>query len=147
MNYGEFIEHCDKNGIDPIGKDVWVTDVRLSQKEELIRNIHAERFVIVPASDAGRTIYYADHVLQKYGKKGKPIKQFISIYDTTGFRSYPGVSVNIYFNERDAKEKLIQQLENLEYFYNEKSNEYNKKAEGYLNQIAELKQEGNYGNL
>lgn len=138
MNYVEFIEYCKDNNIDPIGLDVWVTDVRLSQKEELIRNVQAEQFMIAPASEAGRNVYYADHILQKYGKKGRPVRQFISIYDTTGYRSYPGVSVNIYLNEKDAKQKLIEQLKDLKSYYSKKSKEYNEKEEQAKTEIEEL---------
>lgn len=141
MTYEELLQYGRDNGINIEGMELWVTDVRLSNGEELIRNIEAEKYVVVPASDAPRTIYYATHALQKIGKKGTPIKQYTPFYDNTGYRRYTGESVNVYFTEDEAKKKLAEQYGRIERYYQHKLEEYQSKKDSYKNKIMALKNE------
>lgn len=138
MTYKEFIEHCQNNRIDPVGLDVWITDIRLSDGDKLIRNVRAERFNVIHAKDAKRTVYYADHALQHYGRIGKLLSKVSMFYDNTGNRSYEGVSVNVYFTKEEAEEKMKTQLEDIRNSYQIQIDYYNRMINKIDNEISEV---------
>lgn len=56
-----------------------------------------------------KRVYYSDHHFRPLGKKGEPISTVIAPYDNTGYRTYTGISLNIFFNEKECKDFYVNQ--------------------------------------
>lgn len=86
--------------------DVWICDFRYSNyANKPIRHIAPTlaRVTSVNELPARKTIYYADHYFHPIGSSGKIGATIIAPYDNTGYHSYPGNSINIFFTETECK--------------------------------------------
>ena len=117
MLYPEFAEALE-SGVLSLSDDFWVCDFRHETVlEKPIRHVAPAKVkasVVGPDNHAlrkGRSIYYANHFFQEYGKTGKLLSKIIAPYDNTGFRSNTGGSINIFLTERECKAHYIEQCE------------------------------------
>lgn len=116
MTYDEFIKYCKQNRMNPEGMTVWATDIRMSNGDKLIRDVRAVEGVITHIENIDKTIYYADYAILKVGKRGLT-KQVIPFYDNTGYRYNTGTSLNVYLSKEEAVKKAIEQLADIEKYY------------------------------
>lgn len=138
MNYKEFIEYCEKKNINPEGVTVWATDIRMSGGDQYIRNVRAVEGIVTHRDNVNKNIYYADYAIIKMGKRG-PTKQVIAFYDNTGFRSYTGTSINVYFTKEEAIEEAISQLKEIEEYYDSRIKFETRNKERVAKEQSELK--------
>lgn len=139
MTYTEYLAYCEENQITPHGTTVWVTDVRKSEGETMLRNIRAEKMVVVSNESINKKCNSTEYSLQKIGKRGKPLKSYVSMYDNSVSSYLSGTSsVNIYVTEYEAKVKLSEQLTELEEHYIKKYNEYKDLMEETRKEIDSL---------
>lgn len=105
-----------------IGDTVWVCDYRHDDiTEKPIRNIKPTEVVVVNNDDLPKNerVHYADIHFKPIGKNGEMLKKIIKPYDNTGYRSYAGVSLNIFFTKEDCIEKYKEQCEKIKEQINE----------------------------
>lgn len=95
-----------RKGDKYLNNDVWVCDLRFKDGlEKPIRNVHPIKVSIQPVVLVKKTIYYSDNALVPYNNKGElNFNKAFGIFDNTGFRSYPGVPLNIFDSENECKE-------------------------------------------
>jgi len=101
-----------------LNKDVWVCDLRFNNGiEKPIRKVKPIKVNVQSAELAKKTIYYSNNALIPYNKKGElNFNQAIGIYDNTGFRSFPGVPLEIFDSEEECVERykwLVRQAINI----------------------------------
>lgn len=91
------------------GKKFWVCDYRKVVGMKAIRNVPPQEIMVLVDKDyidAGKTpprVYYSEVIFCKLNKKGEPkLSSTISPYDTTGYRYYTGVGVNLFDNEQEC---------------------------------------------
>lgn len=101
MNFQEFrVAHPD---VFSGGKTVWICDFRFNDVlEKPIRHVQPTEVTIVDNSELpkGKKVYYSDVFFRPVGTK-----KAIGPYDNTGYRSYPGTSVQVFLSERECREK------------------------------------------
>ena len=96
------------SGYKYVGQKVWICDYRKDLGKKASRNVKpTEVYVAGPKdfADAGLEprIYYSVVGFAKLNKKGEPLlKQLIPPFDTTGYRSYAGVGVDVFDNENEC---------------------------------------------
>jgi hypothetical protein len=95
------------NGGTYLNKDVWVCDLRFNNcLEKPIRKVEPIKVSVQNTALVKKTIYYSDNALVPYNKKGElNFNQAFGIYDNTGFRSYPGVPLEIFDSEKECVER------------------------------------------
>lgn len=102
------------------GRYVWVCDYRYNDiNDKPIRHVHPQRVLVRSNSELqGKKIYYSESHFVELNSKNKPTSKVIALFDNTGFRSYPGVPVNVFDNEQEClvhyhgqKEEILNMLE------------------------------------
>lgn len=133
MKWEEFLKQNETIN----GKKVYVVDIRNSDGNSYLRSIEPTLVEIVSNEELpkNKKVYYSNYHFRKIGKTGKTTKQIIAPYDNTGYRSYSGVSVNVFETYEEAVEKYNEQLEDVVDTYRHRIRE----LEGYIKQTEEKK--------
>lgn len=97
-----------------VGRRVWVCDYRNGDDffGKPIRAVEPTLVEICDADKAKRNIYYSPIYFRAVKKDGTLKAAEIGAVDNTGFRSKPGVSINIFESEEECQEYYKLQLEN-----------------------------------
>lgn len=111
MNYEQLINYCNENNYEAHGRIVWVSDVRVSKNGNFVRNYRAKKMALIHHKAINQRLSKGMYFLQLSGKNGKFIEKYISIQDR---RSSKKDSLHIYFSEEEAKEKLKEQLQEVQ---------------------------------
>lgn len=108
----KFAETSYENLENVIGKEVYICDIRVGKEplKKFIRNIPVKKAKIFPEEQAKKNIYYSP-IFFKEIKNGKVLKTEIAPYDNTGYRLYPGVSLQIFDTEEEAIRCFEKQIE------------------------------------
>lgn len=108
--------HSEYTKIHEIGECVWICDYRINDVDnKAIRHIKPQKVMVISNEELpkNKTVYYSTFHFRPLNKKGEPLKQIIAPYDNTGFRSYSGESVNIFYKEKDCVDYYVQQCEKI----------------------------------
>lgn len=94
-----------------IGKEVWICDYRLGDDKfnKPIRNIPPKLVKAFNKEHAKKNIYYSP-VFFKEIRGSKVLATEIAPYDNTGYRSYTGVSLNIFNTKEECEKHYKKQL-------------------------------------
>lgn len=90
------------------GQKIWICDYRKELDKKATRNVKPTEVYVAGNADFEAEgleprIYYSCVGFAKLNKKGEPLlKQLISPFDTTGYRSYSGVGVLAFDNENEC---------------------------------------------
>ncbi|WP_336761317.1 hypothetical protein [Paenibacillus sp. USHLN196] len=93
MNHSEYKEKVK------IGEEVWICDYRYNDVDnKAIRHIQPKKVVVVSNEDLpkNKRVYYSEFHFREIKENGKLSSTVIAPYDNTGYRSYGGVSLNIF---------------------------------------------------
>lgn len=99
------------------GQKIWICDYRKDIDKKADRHVKPTEVYVAgdkDFADAGLEprIYYSDVGFAKLNKKGEPLlKQLISPYDTTGYRSYAGIGVYAFDNEAECIDMYNSQVQ------------------------------------
>lgn len=120
---------------------VWVCDYRLNRNilDKAIRHIVPTEVIVVSNNELpkGKRVYYSHYHFRKLKKNGEMSSTIIAPYDNTGYRTYEGVSLNIFLTEKECRDFYKTQCkENLKNLLTEKD-DYIKKFELLETQMAE----------
>ena len=101
-----------------LGKMVWICDYRANEdpKKKPIRNIEPTPVVVTDANETSKTIYYSPIYFRPV-KKGNIMSKVIAPFDNTGYRSYTGESVNIFYTVEDCVKCYREQVRQAEATY------------------------------
>lgn len=92
------------------GKEVWICDYRFTDFDKKpIRNVKPTKVLIRPISETNKTIYYSNTFFSEIKKDKVVASSVIKLYDNTGFRSFPGVALNVFTTEKECLEKYRKQ--------------------------------------
>lgn len=124
-----------------IGEEVWICDYRYNDIDNKpIRHIQPKKVVVVSNEDLpkNKTVYYSEFHFKAIKENGKPSSTIIAPFDNTGFRSFTGESLNIFYSEDECRKHYKKQCkENLKKFEAAKTS----KVEIYDKKINEIKEE------
>lgn len=112
MNHLEFSELLGCEGKLNYGEKVWICDYRFNDvSEKAIRHLPPQEVILVNNSELpkNKTVYYSNFHFRPLGKKGNVLSKIISPYDNTGYRSYTGVSINIFLTKEECIKFYINQ--------------------------------------
>ena len=85
------------------GETVWITDLRYRDlNDKPIRNLPPTQVLIRSNEETNKNICYSESHFVPIGRKGKPLKKVIPLFDNTGYRSYQGSPLEIYTTEEEA---------------------------------------------
>ncbi len=122
------------------GDIVYICDYRFNNIDEKpIRHVQPQKVMVFSNDDLpkNKTVYYSEHHFRPLNAKGNPLIKIIAPYDNTGYRSYTGVSLNIFLSEEECLKHYQKQceeiLKSLEQAKIDKLNYYEKK----INEIKE----------
>lgn len=116
INYQELKSFMGIDGQVKIGDKVWICDYRYNDvQEKAIRHVAPQEVAIVSNEDLpkNKTVYYSDIHFRPIGKKGNTLARIIAPYDNTGYRSYTGVSINIFLTKEDCINHYLKQCEEI----------------------------------
>lgn len=83
------------------GQYVFVCDYRKKTiSEKPIRLIEPQKVFVLSNTETKERVFYSESHLVVLNKKGELTKKIIKPYDNTGYRSYPGIAVNVFDNEQ-----------------------------------------------
>lgn len=91
-----------------VGQKIWICDYRKELDKKAIRNVKPTEVYVAGEKDFADAdleprIYYSSVGFAKLNKKGEPLlKQLIPPFDTTGYRSYPGIGVMAFDDENEC---------------------------------------------
>ena len=100
------------------GDTLWITDFRFGSDGALnkpIRHVKPTKVKLVSNSELpkNKTVYYSNYHFRPINKNGETSKsRIIAPYDNTGYRSYTGVSLNIFTDEKECKDFYIDLCKN-----------------------------------
>lgn len=104
MKFHEFREMCAKEPLN--GRTVWICDYRFRDPlEKPIRHVLPIEVEVVSVKELpkGKKVYYSDVFFRPVGTR-----KVIGPYDNTGFRSYAGESVEVFFTETGCRQKYME---------------------------------------
>lgn len=114
MFYKE-LEELILNGEINEGDRVWICDYRLngSPLEKPIRHVVPTEVIISHNNTLpkNKTVYYSAYHFRGINKNGTPSSKIIAPYDNTGYRTYTGVSLNIFLDENECRKHYRKQCE------------------------------------
>lgn len=101
MEWSDFIKTNFK-----IGDKVWVCDYRFNNEyiKKPIRHVPPTKVMIDSNENTKKRVYYSDHHFKALNKKDEPTSKVIAPFDNTGFRSYTGIPVQVFYTEEEAQE-------------------------------------------
>lgn len=120
-----------------IGLRVWVCDFRFNKKGDIkpIRNVEPVDVIVCSNEDipGNKRVYYSPiHFRPVVGEK--VLSKVIGPYDNTGYRAYPGISLNIFLTKFECYECYISQCDQaIEHF-----SEYLRRTETVIDQHIQL---------
>jgi len=95
------------------GKMVYICDYRFNDvNDKPIRFIIPQKVLVVSSKDVDKRIYYSDSCFLVLNKKDEPTKKIISIFDNTGFRSFPGIPCKVFSTMEECTtefKKMVQE--------------------------------------
>lgn len=133
---GKFYDPDYENLDNIIGKQFWICDYRLNKDKDSkpIRAV-TPKLVQVFSNEvlpAKKRVYYSPIHFREV-KNGKVLSTVIGPYDGTGYRTYPGISVNIFESQEECVELFIEQCDVAVNEYKEelerRTNEINRRIE------------------
>jgi len=129
MNFHEFMLENES----VIGKQIWITDYRRGKSGGYVRHVPPTLVEVTSNSELpkNKRIYYSDVHFRKI-KNGKVSKEIHAPYDNTGYRSYTGVSVNIFYTYEEAVQKYNEQID-------EMIDSYNTEIKGIYTEIDDIR--------
>lgn len=97
------------------GDKLWICDYRLGDcpMDKPIRHVTPIE-VVLCSNDTlpkNKRVYYSHYHFRTLTKKGTPSAKIIAPYDNTGYRSYTGVSLNIFLEEDKCRKHYRKQCE------------------------------------
>ncbi|PHA03004.1 hypothetical protein COE51_01285 [Bacillus pseudomycoides] len=98
------------------GDEVFICDYRFNDIDnKAIRHVKPQKVVLFSNDDLpkNKTVYYSEYHFRPLNAKGKALSKIIAPYDNTGYRSYTGVSLNIFLTEEECVEHYKQQCEEI----------------------------------
>lgn len=118
------ISEVTKNS-DNVGKTFWVCDYRkLDFNKKAIRNVKPTKIIVLDQKhfeEVGKKyprVYYSNFALIPVDSKGKlKYSSPVPPYDTTGYRSYAGVSINVFDNYKECVDFYNYQIDNVVNLY------------------------------
>lgn len=123
MNHSEFSKLLGIEGKLNYRDKVWICDYRFNDiQEKPIRHLPPQEVAVISNTELpkNKTVYYSEFHFRPLGKKGNVLSSVISPYDNTGYRSYTGVSINIFLDKDECIEHYLNQCYEIK---NEISNE------------------------
>lgn len=124
-----------------VGEHVYICDYRFNSIDDKpIRHIQPMKVVVCSNDDLpkNKRVYYSDIHFRPVGENDKIQSRIIAPFDNTGYRAYTGVSLNIFYDEKECKEFYRQQC-------NKNIAEFSKamvdKVEYYKKKIKEIQNE------
>lgn len=96
------------------GKEVWICDWRFNDfNNKAIRHVKPTKVRIKNIQETSKRIYYSDCFFGDDKKKSVAI----SLFDNTGYRTYPGTALQCFTEENECKNAYeIARKENLKKF-------------------------------
>lgn len=118
------ISEVTKNG-NNIGKTFYVCDYRKPDfNKKAIRNVKPTKIIVLDQKhfeEVGKKyprVYYSNFALIPIDSKGKlKYSSPVPPYDTTGYRSYAGVPINVFDNYKECVEFYNYQIDNVVNLY------------------------------
>lgn len=123
------------------GEYVWICDYRYKDiSEKPIRHIRPQKVLVRSNDETKKRIYYSESHFIGLNKKNEPVKsKVIPVFDATGYRSYTGVPVNVFDNEKDCNEKYVSQCAKAESQLDEWIKECNERYSSLSQKVTEEK--------
>ena len=142
MLYTE-LEHKIVKGEINIETDcVWISDYRLGTDptSKPIRHVKPTKVKIVNNDKLpkNKKVYSSNYHFRTLNKNGTISSKIIAPYDNTGFRSYTGVSLNIFMTEEECREHYLSQCESVKNALEEYKDIYMKTFDVLINEADEL---------
>lgn len=105
----ELIEKGDVKENDVL----WVCDFRFGSGGVLtkpIRHVKPTQVILLNNDKLpkNKKVYYSYYHFRTIKKNGSPSSTIIAPYDNTGYRTYTGVSLNIFFTEKECRDYYIE---------------------------------------
>lgn len=97
--------HKDYKDKVVIEEEVWICDYRFNDIDNKpIRHVKPKRVVVWSNRDLpkNKKVYYSEFHFREIKENGKPSSTVIVPYDNTGYRSYAGDSLNIFYDEKEC---------------------------------------------
>lgn len=138
MLYKELEELINKGDLRE-GDKVWICDYRLNDSplEKPIRHV-APIEVIISNNNTlpkNKTVYYSSYHFRGITKKGTPSSKIIAPYDNTGYRTYTGVSLNIFLDEIECKKHYRKQCEEIKETIEDTKDSYIRTLEDIMSSV------------
>ena len=146
MLYTE-LEHKIVKGEINIETDcVWISDYRLGTDptSKPIRHVKPTKVKTFKATGGcikltkNKKVYYSNYHFRTLNKNGTISSKIIAPYDNTGFRSYTGVSLNIFMTEEECREHYLSLCESVKNALEEYKDIYMKTFDVLINEADEL---------
>lgn len=99
-----------------VGKLVWICDYRREDlSKKAIRHVKPQEVLVRSNSElpTNKTVYYTENHFVTLTKKGTPSSTVIPVFDTTGYRSFTGVALNIFDNQQECIEHYNKQADDI----------------------------------
>lgn len=90
-----------------VDKTVWICDYRRPDlNKKPIRHVPPTKVLVRSNSTlpANKKIYYSSNHFVKLTAKGTPSSTIFPVFDNTGFRSFTGVPVNVFDNQKECED-------------------------------------------
>ncbi len=97
---------------DMNGQYVWICDYRPSKTgihAKPVRHVKPQKVLVVDTDEVRKKIYYSQSCFLGLNKKGEPLKsKAIVVFDSTGYRTYTGIPVCVFDNEKECNKKYME---------------------------------------
>lgn len=104
------LEHKEVANGNYIGQELWVCDYRYNDfNNKPIRHIRPTKVNCVSIEETNKRVYYSECFFREGEKKSSVIK----LYDNTGYRTYPGISLQVFTTEEECRKEYSAQKKNL----------------------------------
>ena len=142
MLYLDLEEKIVKGEINIETDCVWISDYRLGEDptSKPIRHVKPTKVKIVSNDNLpkNKTVYYSNYHFRTLNKNGTISSKIIAPYDNTGYRSYTGVSLNIFMTEEECREHYLSQCEIIKSSLEEFKDSYARTFEYLIMGVDEL---------
>ena len=93
-----------------IGEEFWICDYRYNDfNNKPIRHVPPTKVNCLSKKETEKTVYYSECFFRQGEKKSSLIK----LYDNTGYRSYPGIALEVFTTEKECIKAYSAQKEKL----------------------------------